>query len=26
MIVQDNPGDLRVGDRARIENGRVYRY
>jgi outer membrane lipoprotein SlyB len=26
MVAQDNPGDLRVGDRARIENGRVYRY
>jgi outer membrane lipoprotein SlyB len=26
MIAQDSPGDLRVGDRARIENGRVYRY
>jgi len=25
-ITQDSPGDLRVGDRARIENGRVYRY
>jgi outer membrane lipoprotein SlyB len=25
-IVQDNVGDLRVGTRARIENGRAYRY
>ena len=25
-VVQDSAGDLRVGNRARIENGRVYRY
>ena len=25
-VVQDSVGDMRVGNRARIENGRVYRY
>ena len=25
-VVQDSASDLRVGNRARIENGRVYRY
>lgn len=25
-VAQDSLGDLRVGNRARIENGRVYRY